>query len=584
MGAGSRRRGSSGAVGGARCPRQGRGRHVVMGALLALVLVAMPGAAAARPVPAAGDALGRRVRPDAVAKADVRYIPPVTGTVIDPFRAPTTPYGPGNRGIDYETAPLSPVVASAPGEVLFAGQVAGALHITVRHPDGLRTSYSFVAELRVHAGQRVAQGQVIGLTGELFHFGVRDPAGTYLDPALLFTQAVEVHLVPSGDDGAPPVLAVAAEPAALSSVVTDRLGPISRWFSQRARRAVSPADVLHRLRAFAHYASELRVETHALRLARGLDQWADRGHDCTPPAEPATRPPGRRILVEVAGIGSTSDRAAVADVDAAGLGYDRRDVVRFSYRGGRVPAIADGSSFATIAPAPYDARDSQGDLRVAGAQLATLLEDVTRVAPGVPIDVVAHSQGGVVARLALADGERRGALPASVHTLVTLGSPHQGANAATAVDTIASDPRGAIVLEQVQQGLAIPLDPSLPAGRQLSQVSSLIDDVRAHPVPRSVHFTSVGARGDVVVPAGRTVTDDPGAHETILPLSGIHAHDRLPADAGATREIALAVAGRAPTCRSLAEVTADLTVSDLISWTEDESAIAAGRVVPGGPP
>ena len=39
-------------------------------------------------------------RPDAVT-----YQAPVAAVVSDPFRAPATPYGPGNRGLEYATSP-----------------------------------------------------------------------------------------------------------------------------------------------------------------------------------------------------------------------------------------------------------------------------------------------------------------------------------------------------------------------------------------------------------------------------------------------------------------------------------------------
>src|SRR5690348_15131411 len=81
----------------------------------------------------------------AVPPSRVSYVPPVDAPVVDPFRPPITPYGPGNRGLDYGTQPGDPVRASAEGEVIFAGQVGGTLHVTIRHADGLRTSYSFLA-------------------------------------------------------------------------------------------------------------------------------------------------------------------------------------------------------------------------------------------------------------------------------------------------------------------------------------------------------------------------------------------------------------------------------------------------------
>jgi hypothetical protein len=152
--------------------------------------------------------------------AEPAYIPPVSpsvSTIVDHFRPPPTPYSAGNRGIDYATVPGSIVVASAAGVVVFAGEVAGALHVTIRHADGLRTSYSFLARLLVAAGQEVAQGQPIGVTGSTFHFGVRDPAGDYLDPEALLRGTLGAHLVPGpGEPGAQP-----PERDALAAVVAD---------------------------------------------------------------------------------------------------------------------------------------------------------------------------------------------------------------------------------------------------------------------------------------------------------------------------------------------------------------------------
>src|ERR687884_2023890 len=83
------------------------------------------------------------VRARAAGSSDeVVYRPPVDGPVIDPFRPPATPYGPGNRGIDYRTVPGELVRAAADGDVVFAGQVGGSLPVVVLHPDGIRTSYS----------------------------------------------------------------------------------------------------------------------------------------------------------------------------------------------------------------------------------------------------------------------------------------------------------------------------------------------------------------------------------------------------------------------------------------------------------
>lgn len=126
----------------------------------------------------------------------VDYDPPVDAPVTDPFRPPPRPWLPGNRGIEFATSPGTPVRSAARGVVSFAGAVAGALHVTVTHPDGIRTSYSFLASIAVAAGAAVAKGQVVGRSGERLHVGARR-GDTYVDPASLWADGPPwVRLVP----------------------------------------------------------------------------------------------------------------------------------------------------------------------------------------------------------------------------------------------------------------------------------------------------------------------------------------------------------------------------------------------------
>jgi murein DD-endopeptidase MepM/ murein hydrolase activator NlpD len=122
------------------------------------------------------------------------YRPPVVAPVVDAFRPPPLPFAAGNRGIEYDTTPGTAVGAIAAGRVVFAGPVAGALHVTVRHGDGLRSSYSYLASIAVALGDEVGAGQSVGTTTGRLHLGVR-AGDAYLDPALLFDRD-GVHLVP----------------------------------------------------------------------------------------------------------------------------------------------------------------------------------------------------------------------------------------------------------------------------------------------------------------------------------------------------------------------------------------------------
>ena len=132
------------------------------------------------------------------------YQPPVSGPVVDRFRPPPAPWAAGNRGIDYATAPGAPVRAAADGVVVFAGKVGGSLHVVVLHADGVRTSYSFLRSVLVHAGDSVVRGEPVGTAGAQLHFGAR-VGDEYVDPSRLFGGVAKsgAHLVPDHDEPDP---------------------------------------------------------------------------------------------------------------------------------------------------------------------------------------------------------------------------------------------------------------------------------------------------------------------------------------------------------------------------------------------
>ena len=273
--------------------------------------------------------LGAVVAPPAAATDDpsvVRYRSPVDAPVVDHFDLPAQRWQAGNRGIDYGTAPGTPIAAAAAGEVVFSGAVAGALHVTVRHADGLRTSYSFLAETSVRTGQKVQAGQQVGVAGGPVHVGVRTPDGTYLDPEALFAGTLEprVRLVPGAEDGLDPL----AERRSLLATLLDR------GVAAVAHVRSHGADWLELV---AHYATELDPVTHIGRAANAAQDWWDQLQDCTPTSTPVPKPPGRRIVVVVSGLGTASRSNSAWEIDTATLGYAEADVVRFSYQGGRAP-------------------------------------------------------------------------------------------------------------------------------------------------------------------------------------------------------------------------------------------------------
>jgi pimeloyl-ACP methyl ester carboxylesterase len=265
--------------------------------------------------------------------------------------------------------------------------------------------------------------------------------------------------------------------------------------------------------------------------------------------------------VLVAGFGSTSQGADVLDVDTGALGYANQDVAQFSYAGGRTPGTG---ALAGVPVNEYGPEHSTADLEEAAKRMGELIDAIAVAHPGVPIDVIGHSQGGVVARLALRGG------PPVAH-LVTLGAPHHGADLATANALLGTTEVGDVTQEiagEVTDGAA---DGASRAAAQLSERPAPFDTFRIIPLPAGTRVTSIAARGDLVVAGLQSPLE--GATNVMVPIDGISAHSELPGSTLTQRELALALAGLGPTCR---DITGDLATAAGISMAEDVLGLAAG--------
>ena len=140
--------------------------------------------------------------------ASLDLVQPAPGPITRHFEQPATQYSAGHRGIDFGVPIGTVVVAAAAGTVSFAGQVGGSLFVSVDHPGGLRTTYSFLSAVLVKKGQALSQGQPIarsgpGAAGEQpnLHFGLRSGAD-YLDPEPYLLASIRrnlwrvIHLAP----------------------------------------------------------------------------------------------------------------------------------------------------------------------------------------------------------------------------------------------------------------------------------------------------------------------------------------------------------------------------------------------------
>lgn len=150
----------------------------------------------------------------------------------------------------------------------------------------------------------------------------------------------------------------------------------------------------------------------------------------------------RWILIVVASIGlalagcGSSYRPAVAETGSRQLrGRDLYVVHGFlntaADTADLTATMSSGGLYRRVINVTYPCSQS---IRVSGRALADLVRTTSDPSRGV--DLIGHSMGGLVARWAI---EMCG-LADSVHNLVTLGTPHQGAGAAYLANALLSDP------------------------------------------------------------------------------------------------------------------------------------------------
>ena len=101
--------------------------------------------------------------------------------IVADFRPPPCVYCAGQRGIEYATEEGSTVMATATGEVTFAGIVGGVRYVVVRTPHGVLVTHGLLGGISVTGGQLVRQGAAIGSGSDRLYIGVR-VGGRYVDP------------------------------------------------------------------------------------------------------------------------------------------------------------------------------------------------------------------------------------------------------------------------------------------------------------------------------------------------------------------------------------------------------------------
>ena len=355
-----------------------------------------------------------RRRPPPVATAPpAATSPPVAGAVIvDHFRPPATPYAAGNRGLDDghragragrgrrpPARSSSPVRSPAP------------CTSRIRHADGLRTSYSFLAAVVVRVGRRRCEQ------------GAADRRGRGRLPLRRARPRRHLPRPRGAVRPAGPAPTSCPGPTRARRRSPSRRRRSRRWSSVErsagGRRGGRPGAGRGRLGAALRHEARPVVDPTSLAAPdrRGRSAGATSAATAPRPSRRCRRPTGRRIAVLVGGLGSTqraAGRRPGRRRPTLGYAPGRRRPLLLPGRPGPGPGRAAAAPLAAVADArPTTAGRHRGRPRTSSADRLRRRSSTTvgpRPQPGVPIDVIAHSQGGVVARLAAGEP---GARPAS---------------------------------------------------------------------------------------------------------------------------------------------------------------------------
>jgi hypothetical protein len=313
----------------------------------------------------------------AQARDPVWLIPPVDAGISRHFEAPKSQWGRGHRGIDYLVPEGTSVRSAAWGEVTFAGMVAGSFAVTVAHGGGLETTYSRLSEVFVDPGQVIGTGHWIGEVGQP-HAG--HPAGLHFGVKLEGAYVDPLDFLGSSDVGE----AIHLVPIDGS----DLQGVLELAFAPTGAR-LRPCE--------------------------------------TPPQQVPEAAPNENVAVVIAGISSeTANGSGLPFLSfAKHLGYENSNLYTFSYR----------SLAGRRGHEPYTRLDTNRSLVEGARRLSELLRLIARRHPGADVDILAHSQGGIIARAYLAGlGREWARADPRVEHLVTLATPHRGARIAHLFD------------------------------------------------------------------------------------------------------------------------------------------------------
>jgi len=310
-----------------------------------------------------------------------------------------------------------------------------------------------------------------------------------------------------------------------------------------------------------------------------------------PPAMPTTEEldshsskappaPNKNVVVVIGGLNSNSTQekngeikghSSMFDTDMRTLGYKPNQIYHYSYKG----IEQRGGTGPYKIHALYQKEDTYKRIEASSKLLAKQIREIHRQNPGRKIDLVAHSEGGLVADYFIENFFDKGnPKQAQIDHFITVDTPHEGADLARTQPLFSDTATGRTVRPIVQWPLSTLFGAppaSAPVLGEVQEDSTFIRDLKAHWDPNKVRTTTIGAALDAVVTATHTRLPGDDHYTTDIPshLVPFTSHGLAPTAPTTKGIIYNALAGRPSKCTAFRDAVAEHVTGPAIAGIED---------------
>lgn len=450
---------------------------------------------------------------------------PVNGELIVGFSA-STQYGSGVRAIKFNSYSPS-VKAVMSGKVVFVGNVKGIKYITILHTIGdqsYRTTYGSMVSTDVVVGEKIVAGEAIGTTFVnnsfnkhlYFTFSLKKYSnGTwvFLDPMRYYSNEKNDVIIPSEKN---------SDFAYFSKVVHEfNLTFLKELFYFQIQMIKNSAvgNAYYEIMQLVSIYQNLKSCQVKISYRKS-----------------------KNIVIFVPGINTFFDKHnAPVDIDYKQIGFEKSNVYYFSYGNKNLNQY-------------YLIKDSYGDMKNFAKQLLVQLESLN-LDGKIKVDLVAHSQGGVVVKEFLSQYYENSKLKNMIDHVVLFSSPQQG----TPLADLRKDYKYKKILDN------IPLD--ILDSKSIDQMTQKYSYINNNKLPKEIKYLSIGSNFDVVVPASSTKIKTDGVNKSIEVNAGIlNGHSEIKNDQYALKYALSFLTDQKPPCLSAIDAGSSLIFPSIIRY------------------